>query len=1242
MKKKLIALILAAMSITALAACNKKQEEKPSGDDTPVNPQPGGDDTPVNPQPGGDDTPVTPEALPAEYDLMNYWAGNENEEAYAVAKQGDNTVITYTDVTGEYAGGWEYVKRSFQYDTRASEFSVYKKILFRGKLETTSGTNIVMVKVEGTDNNQYEKKFTFGSEVKTYELGLNFIADWTKVSQILFFVNRETNESGSGKITLEKFVLSQEEVVAENDIAPGMPAIPQGYALYDGVPADNKVPVMHHWGYASAGHINTAEANGQYTFSWAAGEKAEYEWVHSHIKNSRANLHESGLLRLVFNVTGTEGVEAIFKFESEQTHKQIEKKVALTGAAQEVEIDITGVLVEGETSFMAMIMPEPGKTAFAAAGQIVLASCYMDKTAVTPEPQPVVVKNNVLYPHAWLDKEAQADECYTIENNETTHVTTIAFDHGTAGEHYNTIKYKMELAEGDSWFGIENYRKVFAKLSADVNVQILLKAYDAVEKRVDLVAGEAQYVEFEVAEDKVDINKDFIVFVGTSAASAAAGNVTIEGLRVARMNAVSEQSEGVARINVGYAAAADGYTISKNSDGDMEIEWTATASGYRSIELFVSTPNAAALNTLKAKLTSTADVHVLFKPANEGGNEMSVALQAGVERGVNRTFSAKALGDGWDSKFVMFICTNEGDALSGKVTFKDFRLTDGTHDTFAAVVDDPDPDPAYMNYANYQSLNFDKIKSKPDAVTAVNENHVTTFTFEDLAPSWGNGVEYIGKLHEDISWAEINDYNHFHAVVKASVAMKIMLKPFNDNTLEQTISLPANTEVPLDLDVPAAKLDFSKPCVLFINPDVDGAAAVTGTLVVKYMQFARQGMNFFDGEKVEIKNFATAVRGNYTKSHDGDGKLVIAYEKTAVGYDSEELFYTGHDLALNKVEIEVTSTEATHMIVKALDKPANEQNIALEAGVKKSVTFFLDQPTDAIWGKMVLMIGVQEGDALAAELTFDKFELSHADPMAQPKGTWFMSVSLKAAVGGGTAPLFVKVNDDTADISLDHTTAALQVTLKDKAIKSFNVYTGKLVVDGGDYGDISMIYDPATGKMTNFGLSGTAAGLLEYNGYQNLVSNFKYWDCNGTTSELQAIWNRRYGNPWSLDGPGGAANNADRVTQDTTNFRSGSGLKLRAYSSDRFALAMKDFDQAYNCKNLSFWVYNPSESDVSIQVFGYTATGYNSNFTIKGTTAIHQGWTYISAGWTAKNVYAFQVFVAKTSTQLTFDDFVLF
>ena len=136
------------------------------------------------------------------------------------------------------------------------------------------------------------------------------------------------------------------------------------------------------------------------------------------------------------------------------------------------------------------------------------------------------------------------------------------------------------------------------------------------------------------------------------------------------------------------------------------------------------------------------------------------------------------------------------------------------------------------------------------------------------------------------------------------------------------------------------------------------------------------------------------------------------------------------------------------------------------------------------------------------------------------------------------------------------------------------------------------------------------------------------------------LWNRRYGNPWTLD-----TVNADRVTQNTEHYISGSAMRLRPYSGDRFSLATKDFADKFNARNISFWVYNSGEADAKIQSFAYTKTGYSTDGMVQpfGTKTIPTGkWTYVSAGFTATDLYGFQIFVEKTASALIFDDICLF
>ena len=657
-------LVLASMAVGAMTGCGKQR---------------------VEPEP--EPTPVEP--MPDEYNLLDNWAGNEAEEQYVVTKNAAGaTVITYTDVTGEDSGGWQYVKHSFAYDAaKVARFSEYKKVVFEGNLVKTAGTDIVMVKVEGAGGT-FEKRFTFAAEAKTYEFGLSFVSDWTQVSQILFFANRSTTESGSGVITLTKMALSKAEVVPANDIAPGMPAVPQGYALYKNhLPTeagheDDKVELMYHWGYSNDGGIQTEEQEGAYKYkiSWNATEKKqEWDWISSRIKNAGANLQQSGLKRVVFEVKGTAGQTAVFKFQSEEhAGANAQKEVKFTGADQVIEFSIEGVLahadVAEDTKFMALIFPAGGKKEAAAGqGQIELKACYMDRHAY------VDPNNIVKFPQVWIDNPVSADFAYDVTVDAVNHRQTIAYQL-TAVPDYKNIKYNIQL--NDDWFGATHYRHLVGKVSSDVAVEVLFKLFNvnAGEYRVKLAAGETKAIDFLADESIVNLSEGLLIFVGTSDDSALRGNVTLEGLRIARDTANTGDEDGLVRLTKVNNPAA--YTYELQSNGDLEVGYDFAENKYEFMEITVSSRNNAALTNLKGVVTANCDTHLGLKPAD--ANEKVLELKSGVPVEFDVQVVTK-LNDEWVAKVIIFMGFQAadvdngvlGDSLTGTLTFHNFRLTEG-------------------------------------------------------------------------------------------------------------------------------------------------------------------------------------------------------------------------------------------------------------------------------------------------------------------------------------------------------------------------------------------------------------------------------------------------------------------------------------------------------------------------------------------------------------------------------------
>ena len=260
----------------------------------------------------------------------------------------------------------------------------------------------------------------------------------------------------------------------------------------------------------------------------------------------------------------------------------------------------------------------------------------------------------------------------------------------------------------------------------------------------------------------------------------------------------------------------------------------------------------------------------------------------------------------------------------------------------------------------------------------------------------------------------------------------------------------------------------------------------------------------------------------------------------------------------------------------------------------------------------------------------------------QPVGTFFASAEITDA--GKTAlsttnsivPVFITLGTGTASVSVNGVSAGACT------LKQFDQSNGWLVITTASFGDISMQYNPENGRLEKLSVLANT-GILKYDGGQSLRGNdeLHYWNCDGTDSELQADFNRRSGNSsWSLD------SETDRIVKNTEHAISGSAMQVNKKSDnkERIALSLKDFAQPFNARNISFWVYNDGESSVNLQSFYYKQVNYGGYQQIFSGKAVAAGqWTYVSVGFTAADVYAFQIVIPQgTASTLIFDDICLF
>ena len=197
--------------------------------------------------------------------------------------------------------------------------------------------------------------------------------------------------------------------------------------------------------------------------------------------------------------------------------------------------------------------------------------------------------------------------------------------------------------------------------------------------------------------------------------------------------------------------------------------------------------------------------------------------------------------------------------------------------------------------------------------------------------------------------------------------------------------------------------------------------------------------------------------------------------------------------------------------------------------------------------------------------------------------------------------------------------------------------TGKVSIpttgsaSGFTYGTITATYDQANDRLTNVKCSGTISSYVSNNGSITLTKPSRIYNCDGTNSELQSTFKRRYdgGSGWQVD-----TGNTDRFQRDTVHAAEGSSsMKFRVYggnSSYKTGIALNsDLAGLTNVKNISFWIYNNTGVNFKLRMFVYSAAGFASNSEICNELDIQSNgqWTFYTLGFSVSKLYNFQFFV---------------
>lgn len=780
MKRKSFLLLSALACFSLLATTGCQPEKVPDPD-----PIPNPDDDNKDPETPDGNEDDDKQELGDTYSLMKFWGGNPAEEIYTVNDSGATTTIEYTDATGEGSGGWEYVARSFAFDAAyKDQFTKFKKISFTGNLVTTAGSSEVMLKVEGADAaNTYEARFTFDDESATYEMGLDFVQDWSQVNQLTFFVNRNSTESGSGTMTFSKFELSTADIIPEYDIAPQMHGVqPQKNNEYKG--EKDKFTVMTSWGYDQTGVIETVNnSDGSFTFNYTKAAKGtEYAYVNARVTGE---LKDSGFKRMHFVFTGTKGQNVMFKFQTQDNTKAKEMTFVATGERQEVDVDISDVVAHVgaddvvPNAFMAGIFPLPG--AIEGTGSITLHDCYMDTTeAVLPEdPHKDAVKPDGKYIN--VNKFYKADSCYEITYGENN-VTTVNFDKGIG---YESFRADIEGA------GLGSYTKFTGTVVSTVDTHIMFKHYDAEEQHIALKANTPVTIDYTIKSGSIfNAEKDLIIFVAyqgevkneetgeiTTPADNGKGTITLTNIRY---EAVTDNVQAGNELAIKHFSTVpeQNYKVTYG-ENEFKVAYERTALDWNGIEATVGGENLKDLRRFTGSVVADVDTNIIIK--HYGNYERRYSLKANQEVQILDVLQESHVVE--NGKFIIMIATPDSptSALKGNVTFKNLKYvntpTNASAENKIAIKDAKFVDETYK--------------------IAYAENKITV-DYKKSELSYA-GIQY--DIFDDVN---IKDYTSFKGTVTATADMRIIVKHY-DGT-EVRYELEANVPTTLDLDLTANDL----------------------------------------------------------------------------------------------------------------------------------------------------------------------------------------------------------------------------------------------------------------------------------------------------------------------------------------------------------------------------------------------------------------------------------------------------
>ena len=242
---------------------------------------------------------------------------------------------------------------------------------------------------------------------------------------------------------------------------------------------------------------------------------------------------------------------------------------------------------------------------------------------------------------------------------------------------------------------------------------------------------------------------------------------------------------------------------------------------------------------------------------------------------------------------------------------------------------------------------------------------------------------------------------------------------------------------------------------------------------------------------------------------------------------------------------------------------------------------------------------------------------------------------------GISLPIIFSFSDQRKDVAIriaNNTDPQITGYTYDPSTSEFSITTSGNY-NSLTYGTITGKWDEANNKLTNVKLNGSISDYVSNNGSLTFNATAAYWNCDGTTSELQATFKRRYSG--TVD-----TTNADRLVSATYVRNSGTNSMKVRISSGYLVQVNLQQDITLSCSNIGFWVYTNSTTEQTIRMWTYTGADLTNYAEIGSVTALPRQWTFVCMGFNTKplTLKNFQIAFDKwaDSTLVFLDDICLY